>query len=199
MRIFLHEITDQATELHFTDEDEWLRQCVTSLDEPPSATPKDRLIDVQLSMRKVDGVVVANGSVETSLELICSRCANPFTLPCDRSFSALFCKDPVMGGIAHTDSEGQLIGINKGFARHAHDKALGVEKDLDITYLAHDFIDIGEILVEQLQLQIPFQPLCRESCMGVCQRCGADLNAGRCACDKINQAHPFSALKDLKF
>lgn len=73
-----------------------------------------------------------------------------------------------------------------------------IGNDLDITYLSEDTIDLKAVLTEQLQLQVPFQPLCREDCKGICFNCGADLNVGRCACAKVTKANPFAALKELK-
>lgn len=107
-----------------------------------------------------------------------------------------------MAGIAHLEmQQGQTkpAGQNKGFARHAHDESSGDNgQDLDITYLSQDFIELGDVLTEQLRLQIPFQPLCEEDCLGMCTQCGADLNAGRCACSKIIKQTPFAVLRNLK-
>ena len=107
-----------------------------------------------------------------------------------------------MAGVAHQEAGGKVAGTTKGFARHAHNSAedalIESGQDLDITYLSQDFIDLADVLTEQLQLQVPFQPLCKESCKGVCTQCGADLNVGRCACAKITKATPFSVLKDFK-
>ena len=113
-----------------------------------------------------------------------------------------------MAGIGHLEtSQGvsKPAGQNKGFARHAHDfgssedeKSGESGQDLDITYLSQDYIELGDVLTEQLRLEIPFQPLCKESCRGICTQCGADLNAGRCACAKISKQSPFRALKNLK-
>jgi uncharacterized metal-binding protein YceD (DUF177 family) len=146
-------------------------------------------------------VVVVSGSAQTSLHLVCSRCAIPFHLDVSPRFSALFCSDPVMAGVGHLDGN-RPAGQNHGFARHAPTPSGESGKDLDITYLSENVIDLGDVLAEQLQLQIPFQPLCKTECRGICPRCGADLNAGRCACVSLERDNPFAVLmpriKDLK-
>ncbi len=43
-------------------------------------------------------------------------------------------------------------------------------------------IDLGQAIREELALAVPAFPLCRDDCAGLCPRCGADLNAGPCAC-----------------
>jgi uncharacterized protein len=218
MKIHLHEITDIETELDFTQEEPWVLKAVEAVDEVMDDTPglkslrptaqlsstsKPRPVQAHFSLRKVDDVVVVQGNVDTKIQLICSRCANPFHMEAHPHFSGLFCKDPVMAGVGHLQEKGKPGGQNKGFARHAHDESLDAPgsqgQDLDITYLSTDTIDLKEILTEQLQLQIPFQPLCREECKGMCSNCGADLNVGRCACAKVVNSHPFAALRDMKF
>jgi uncharacterized protein len=209
MKISIHEITDQETEIDVDQAEPWLVAAVERVDEstdsPPSSPPRrsqPRAIHAVFRLRKVDEVVVLDGSVDTYVQLICSRCANEYRLTCNRGFSGLFCKDPVMAGVAHlVDGASRPAGQNKGFARHAHDESsdelIAEGKDLDITYLSADFIDLGDVLTEQLRLQIPFQPLCQPQCKGMCQRCGTDLNLGRCACAKLAKNTPFLVLKDI--
>jgi uncharacterized protein len=44
-------------------------------------------------------------------------------------------------------------------------------------------VDVGAVVREELALASPpHLLLCREDCAGLCPRCGADLNAGACAC-----------------
>ncbi len=213
MKIYLNEISDLETKLSFTQENPWVIQAVCRVDElsEDSVQPfKIRPVHAHFSIRKVDEVYVVSGKLDTFIELVCSRCATPYKHDCHPHFSALFCKDPVLAGIAHlqrsgTDSRktGKPVGQNQGHARHAHqedddDGILSESKDLDITYLSHEYIELSDVLTEQLQLQVPFQPLCQENCKGICSRCGTDLNKGLCACGKISNKTPFSLLKDYK-
>jgi uncharacterized protein len=220
MKIHLHEITDAETELEFTQEKQWVREAVERVDEEGTASErtapslgqsrasasKPRPILAHFSLRKVDDVVVASGDVDTYVRLLCSRCANVFNLHTHPKFSTLFCTDPAMAGVGHLEAAGKPAGQNKGYARHAHDfnadnqesSGTSDNPDLDITYLSEDYIDLADILTEQLQLQVPFQPLCREECKGICLHCGADQNIGKCACSKITQDSPFAGLKNFK-
>ena len=43
-------------------------------------------------------------------------------------------------------------------------------------------IDLTPVVREEVGLAVTPYPLCREDCAGLCPRCGADLNAGPCAC-----------------
>jgi uncharacterized protein len=222
MKIYLSEITENDLELDYSENDPWVAAAVERVDEHMDDAAIDaaievsiserrpRRIETHISLRKVDDVVVLSGEISTTLQLVCSRCASLFEQNCNPTFSALFCKDPVMAGIAHLQitgndphkKTGRVVGTNHGFARHAHDSESDEStlqgKDLDITYLSNDYIDLSDVLTEQLQFQTPFQPLCREECKGICSSCGVDLNHGLCLCKKTNPRSPFSALSDLK-
>lgn len=202
MKIYLHEITDQDTQLDFGQDDAWLVEAVARVDEKASEADfsvkafKNRPAEAHINLRKVDNVVVVSGEIDTQVQLICSRCAAYYKFHTHPEFSSLYCKDPVMAGVAYMEN-GKTGGQNKGFARHAHDES-NDQQDLDITYISEDFIDLSSLVTEQIQLQVPFQPLCKSDCKGICAQCGADLNQGRCACAKIIKETPFSVLKDLK-
>jgi len=43
-------------------------------------------------------------------------------------------------------------------------------------------LDLRPAIREQWLLEAPALPLCRPDCKGFCTTCGADLNAGPCAC-----------------
>ena len=42
--------------------------------------------------------------------------------------------------------------------------------------LEDDLVDLEPLLRDGVVLDLPFQPLCREDCQGLCVECGADLN-----------------------
>jgi len=46
----------------------------------------------------------------------------------------------------------------------------------DALFVEDDFIDLDPALREAIVLSLPFSPLCRDDCAGLCQVCGADLN-----------------------
>lgn len=72
------------------------------------------------------------------------------------------------------------------------------EEDYNRLYLTEPVIDLGEIWREQVYLGIPSRILCDESCRGLCQVCGIDLNLHQCTCQPDEQNSPFSVLGQLK-
>lgn len=60
-------------------------------------------------------------------------------------------------------------------------------------------IDLEPMVRDAVVLSMPFSPLCRTDCQGLCERCGGDRNRGECTCGP--QVDPrWSALEsfDLK-
>jgi uncharacterized protein len=48
--------------------------------------------------------------------------------------------------------------------------------------IADGVIDMEPMARDALLLQVPFSPLCRPDCLGLCPRCGGDRNLGECSC-----------------
>ena len=48
--------------------------------------------------------------------------------------------------------------------------------DDEASRLEGDLVDLEPLLRDGVVLDLPFQPLCREDCQGVCVECGANLN-----------------------
>jgi uncharacterized protein len=53
----------------------------------------------------------------------------------------------------------------------------GKDDDDDALFVTDEQIDLEPALREAIVLELPFSPLCRDDCAGLCQQCGANLNA----------------------
>lgn len=112
--------------------------------------------DVKRSTRGVD----LRGRLTCSADVPCARCLSTFRIEVDRSFHLRY---------AFAAPSGREIEIP--------------EEDLDVDFLKADGeLDLGSVAMEQIYLELPMKPVCREACRGLCPTCGADLNAGSCAC-----------------
>jgi len=60
----------------------------------------------------------------------------------------------------------------------------GIGENPDGYFLQGDKIDADEIIVTELILNMDDRLLCSDECAGLCQKCGADLNKGKCNCKK---------------
>jgi uncharacterized protein len=80
------------------------------------------------------------------------------------------------------------------------------EQDSDTYPILDSQIDLLPALREHLILSTPLQPLCQESCAGLCQVCGANLNEGVCGCCSpvtvssapVSNIHPMLSQKATK-
>jgi len=182
MKLYLRDISEDSKELEISGEDEWIQTLIRSLDEKdpdeiqlsvprPRAARKAKKKDFEGIVRtqKLENVYLITGNISTHFSLICSRCTLEFDYPAEFELIRAFSQDSVL-----TDDG----------------------KSEEIVFLPNNFIDLSEVLLEHLRLTLPLSPLCKQSCKGICQNCGTDLNQGRCACRETNTHNPFSVLKD---
>ncbi|NIP25414.1 MAG: DUF177 domain-containing protein, partial [Phycisphaerae bacterium] len=81
------------------------------------------------------------------------------------------------------------------------DEDEGVEltaDELGLTLVEEDTISLLEPIREQILMAIPIQPLCDESCKGLCVHCGENLNATDCGCEEPQFDTRFASLKNFK-
>jgi uncharacterized protein len=60
--------------------------------------------------------------------------------------------------------------------------AAGASDEDDEYPLRDETIDLEPMVRDTVVLAMPFSPLCRSVCMGLCERCGGDRNLGECSC-----------------
>jgi uncharacterized protein len=118
------------------------------------------------SFRRSRGDVVFRGFVEATLSLACSRCATAVMLAVSGDCHRIYRAGPV--------------------GRPASEREIE-EEDLALTPFDGVRIDLAEIAREQIYLLTPLKPLCRESCAGLCPRCGANRNTVSCGCAQTPQ------------
>jgi len=117
------------------------------------------------------------GTVKTTLELTCSRCLEPFTLPVEAEFDLRYQPHTLNTGEGEREIE---------------------EDDLTTAFYSNDEIDLGHLMREQFYLALPMKPLCSEACHGLCPVCGTNLNRGACDCKTGWEDPRFAELKKLR-
>ena len=117
------------------------------------------------------------GTINTLLHLECSRCLLIFDLDLEETFDIMFIPKTSISNF------GDDIELN--------------QNELDTTYYEGDYLDMTEIIRQQLLLSKPMKPLCKEDCAGLCPKCGSNLNIKKCICDKEYIDPRWSTLKNL--
>lgn len=75
--------------------------------------------------------------------------------------------------------------------------AVGARPGDDQYPLQEGYIDLEPMIRDVVVLAMPFAPLCRPDCRGLCPRCGGDRNLGECTCPPEIDAR-WAPLMDLK-
>ena len=117
------------------------------------------------------------GQLTGGVELNCSRCVEPVTVPIATAFDLRYVPRAENTGEGEEEVE---------------------EDDLSTAFYDNDEIDLSHLIMEQFQLALPMKPLCAETCKGLCPQCGTNLNTGACDCDRQWEDPRFAALRSIK-
>ena len=60
-------------------------------------------------------------------------------------------------------------------------------------------LDPETMIRDSVMLELPFSPLCRPDCRGLCERCGRDRNTGACTCAPQSADPRWAALEGIRF
>ncbi|MBR0288913.1 MAG: DUF177 domain-containing protein, partial [Selenomonadaceae bacterium] len=72
------------------------------------------------------------------------------------------------------------------------------EEEFDKSEAVDDFIDVTELLRDELLAGQPMKNLCKADCKGLCPVCGANLNDGDCGCEKFIVDPRLAALEAIR-
>lgn len=128
--------------------------------------------------QRISHGILATGDFTATVRLQCVRCLEPFDLPLTATLREVFLPtiDILTGAPLPPVSEEQGFTID---ARH--------------------HLDLTEAIRQQVILNLPMQPLCRDDCAGLCPICGGNRNVRACSCvaDEAAQSSIFAQLRAL--
>lgn len=134
-----------------------------------------------------DGTTVfCQGAIKGTIAIACSRCVGPVAVTFDERVRVTYVPaaelpEPAEDSAPATDDDGVEL----------------TPDELDVFPYEGDKLDLEPLIREQFVLAVPFAPLCREDCAGLCPQCGIDKNVATCDCTK--PADPrFAALAGMK-
>jgi uncharacterized protein len=113
-------------------------------------------LDVEMSGERVS----VRGWLDATTRLECARCLTPFEFRLEIPFESF----AERSGTAPRREQDEL------------------ERDAYMTFHDGRRLDLRTRIRENLLLEVPMTPHCREDCAGLCPRCGADLNLGPHEC-----------------
>jgi len=119
------------------------------------AIPPGQPIELDLRLESVVEGVLVTGSAHATATGACVRCLDPMTRHVGGHFQELF---------AYADR-----------AAHHHEVATEDDDDDEVYELVGDLFDLEPVLRDAMVPAMPFQPVCRSDCPGLCSECGAHL------------------------
>ncbi|MBD3335587.1 MAG: hypothetical protein GF355_08725 [Candidatus Eisenbacteria bacterium] len=117
-------------------------------------------LHIALDLYRSGDTVRVKGEYAGDLKIICSRCLE--TAPARVTGRLeIYCEK----------REGELDEADR--------QAL---EDGGVVFHDGKTLDLRDEIRQTVLLELPWNPICREACRGLCPRCGADLNRASCAC-----------------
>lgn len=67
----------------------------------------------------------------------------------------------------------------------------------ETSYIDHSELDVDMLVYNEIFVHFPMKTLCRVDCLGLCPKCGHNLNSGECGCDRASLDPRMSAILDI--
>lgn len=115
--------------------------------------------------------LLLEGKADITLRIPCSRCLEPVDVP----FELDICQE---------------LDLD----RTEEERAENLDEQ---PYLDGYYLDVDQLIGNELLLNLPMKVLCREDCRGICNRCGMNLNHGACSCERSSPDPRMSVIQDI--
>ena len=184
MKLYVDRLKDSPTETELDQSEAWRREAEEIVPELRGSLAGP--VHVALRAHRMGQDIYIEGTVSGALELECGRCLVRYGHPLREPFRLVL------------EPAGSRVPAEPQAAKALAHQGMCLGDELETGWYQGHEIDLGDFLREVLTLAMPVQPLCKEECLGLCPRCGADRNAGPCGCDEQRASSPFAALKALK-
>lgn len=112
--------------------------------------PEGSTVQLDLRLEAVMEGVLVTGTATADVEGQCSRCLEPI-------------------------EESLTVDLQELFVYDDHGAPRGDDEDDDVSRLEDDLLDLEPLVRDAVVLALPYQPLCRDDCPGLCVECGARL------------------------
>ncbi len=138
---------------------------------------QDHSIRGDCHMLRTQRSILVKCTLNTEVELTCSRCLSKFRQPLKIRFEEEFFP---------------TIEIQSGTPLPPPEESSNFTIDEQHT------LDLTEAVRQYSLLAIPMKTLCKKDCAGLCPTCGKNLNQGRCGCPTQDTDLRWSKLAQLK-
>lgn len=177
MRFKIKDIGEEGLEVDLPLTADWMAAALPDLDARPG--PEGAAVRGRLQLTGDE--VFLLGQMQAVVDTTCVRCLEPARVTVDEELRIAF--------MPRSEEDDDDASEDKD-----------EEPDVDVAYYSDDEIDLGPEIHDQFLLSMPPNPLCSESCAGLCPVCGGNRNQNPCDCEsKQRQAQsPLAELGKLK-
>jgi uncharacterized protein len=146
---------------------------------------------VSLDLTNVEGLVAVTGVLEGTIVRECVRCLEEYEDPLAFSVRAAFIPEP-----KSAPRHPKRVDPRKARAKVV--EAEQEEEPDDQYQYQGNQLELAPMLREHVILSAPMQPLCSDDCLGLCARCGKNLNEGPCQCAAEPPIPTFRVVQGMK-
>ncbi len=159
MKIPVQDITPIGLEIGFNGSENTLGLALAYVKLPPDICIDPKIKGQVVLKRDVDKILIS-GDLEVNITMKCSRCLSKFE-----------CSVPVNLDLRAF----RTIDQDREYERDS-------EMEHNEVLIHNEEIDLGELIVQEISLDIPMKPLCKDDCPGLCPHCGGAIGPDGCSC-----------------
>lgn len=179
--ILIDDIPEEGLEIKASEGDPWLNEAVCEA--VGDIFGQKGTAKLRVDIHQINHNVNLAGEVILSTYPACDRCLIQFEEKNKIPLHTVLA--PLYESKRQKEREGYLEGEL-------------VKEDLEFGFYEGDRFDLADVVRELIVLSMPMKHLCKESCKGLCQHCGKDLNKGKCKCHETEKHSSFDVLRDFK-
>jgi uncharacterized protein len=173
MIVDLKTISESPRHFHLSYESDWWKDGfigdpIVGLDTPLKA---------HVAIHRAGAKIILEGQLSGGLKATCDRCLGTYRRDISSKFRLFL--------VASSTDSGQ--------------SEMELKKDeTSVDFVIDDTIDLGEVLRQQIYLNMPMKSLCSQSCAGLCPYCGTNMNLKECHCERPKGYGAFSRLENFR-
>jgi uncharacterized protein len=138
---------------------------------------KEYHVHGQCQLMRTQRSILVKCALDAEVELTCNRCLSRFRHPLKIKFEEEYLP---------------TVDIHSGAPLPASEETSAFTIDEQHT------LDLTEAIRQYSLMAVPMKALCDEDCAGLCQKCGQNLNEGKCDCPAEDIDPRWAKLTELK-
>jgi len=173
MRVHLDKIGPEGYDLDTVVRPPWIDRALG--EKSPFSSVGDGRVTAHL--QRLDDAIHVRGRLVLALGASCSRCLGAVAIAVDVPLQVTLFP---AGAEPPAGSDGELS-----------------QEDLGVGTYHNKEIDLSQVVRDEVFLELPMSPICKETCAGLCPQCGTNRNEQQCSCAPESDAR-WSALEHVE-